>query len=238
MKRIRISVGEIAINTPNYKSASFPKFTGHWQLLWITRKHVVGHKGGFSKFCANIKERCDTHQLHFATRRHNLVSFFGWIVFWQNCILVFYNAQTLYRMRSLCRSSIVIWSYSWIYEYYAGKHWMHYWMQENQTATYFLRSKPFSNAFNVYLHNIHIFMNMIIWQLMTYIVTSFGKAFAHVRNSLLKKAHVINTNIDQSYDWSLCAFKDIDVELTKPMIPSGNVSVIASTVLRSPPWLG
>ena len=29
MKRIRMSVGEIAINTPNYKSASFPKFTGH-----------------------------------------------------------------------------------------------------------------------------------------------------------------------------------------------------------------
>jgi hypothetical protein len=24
-----MSVGEIAINTPNYKSASFPKFTGH-----------------------------------------------------------------------------------------------------------------------------------------------------------------------------------------------------------------
>ena len=29
VKRIRMSVGEIAINTPNYKSASFPKFTGH-----------------------------------------------------------------------------------------------------------------------------------------------------------------------------------------------------------------
>ena len=31
---------------------------------------------------------------------------------------------------------------------------------------------------------------------MTYTVTSFGKAFAHVRNCLLKKAHVINKNID------------------------------------------
>jgi hypothetical protein len=40
--------------------------------------------------------------------------------------------------------------------------------------------------FNVYQHDIHIFMNMIIWPLMTYTVTSFGKAFAHVRNCLLK----------------------------------------------------
>ena len=42
--------------------------------------------------------------------------------------------------------------------------------------------------FNVYQHDIHIFINMIIWPLMTYTVTSFGKAFAHVRNCLLKKA--------------------------------------------------
>jgi hypothetical protein len=34
---------------------------------------------------------------------------------------------------------------------------------------------------------------------MTYTVTSFGKAFAHVRNCLLKKAHVINKNIDGFY---------------------------------------
>jgi hypothetical protein len=34
---------------------------------------------------------------------------------------------------------------------------------------------------------------------MTYTVTSFSKAFAHVRNCLLKKAHVINTNIDGFY---------------------------------------
>jgi hypothetical protein len=34
---------------------------------------------------------------------------------------------------------------------------------------------------------------------MTYTVTSFGKAFPHVRNSLLKKAHVINKNIDGFY---------------------------------------
>jgi hypothetical protein len=56
----------------------------------------------------------------------------------------FAHAQTLYRKRSLCRSSMVIWSYSWIYDYYAGKHWMLYWMQENQTATYFLRSMLFT----------------------------------------------------------------------------------------------
>jgi hypothetical protein len=56
----------------------------------------------------------------------------------------FAHAQTLYRMRSPCRSSMIIWSYSWIYEYYAGKHWMLYWMQENQTATYFLRSRLFT----------------------------------------------------------------------------------------------
>jgi DICT domain-containing protein len=34
---------------------------------------------------------------------------------------------------------------------------------------------------------------------MTYTVTSFGKAFAHMRNRLLEKAHVINKNIDRFY---------------------------------------
>jgi hypothetical protein len=34
---------------------------------------------------------------------------------------------------------------------------------------------------------------------MTYTVTSFGKAFAHLRKCLLKKAHVINKNIDGFY---------------------------------------
>jgi hypothetical protein len=53
--------------------------------------------------------------------------------------------------------------------------------------------------FNVYQHDIHIFMNMIICPLMTYTLTSFGKVFAHVRNCLLKKAHVINKNIDGFY---------------------------------------
>ena len=47
--------------------------------------------------------------------------------------------------------------------------------------------------FNVYQHDIHEYDHM------TYTVTSFGKAFAHVRNCLLKKAHVINKNIDKFY---------------------------------------
>ena len=34
---------------------------------------------------------------------------------------------------------------------------------------------------------------------MTYTVTSFGKAFAHVRNCLLKIAHAIDKNIDGFY---------------------------------------
>ena len=44
---------------------------------------------------------------------------------------IFAHAQTYYRMRSLCRSSMVKWSYSWIYEYYAGKHWILYGTYEN-----------------------------------------------------------------------------------------------------------
>jgi hypothetical protein len=38
-------------------------------------------KGGFSKLCVKIKKRCYTDLLHFSTRMHNLVSFFGRIVF-------------------------------------------------------------------------------------------------------------------------------------------------------------
>ena len=38
-------------------------------------------KGGFSKLCVKIKKRCYTHLLHFSTRKHTLVSFFGRIVF-------------------------------------------------------------------------------------------------------------------------------------------------------------
>jgi hypothetical protein len=58
--------------------------------------------------------------------------------------------------------------------------------QRKYVAVWFFISRK---EFNVYQQVIHIFMNMIIWPLMTYTVTSFGKAFAHVRNCLLKKAH-------------------------------------------------
>jgi hypothetical protein len=69
----------------------------------------------------------------------------------------FAHAQVLSRNEFTVRS----------YEYCASKHWILYWIQENKTATYFLRSRLFTYD--------------------TYTVTSFGKAFAHVRNSLLKK---------------------------------------------------
>ena len=40
-------------------------------------------KGGFSKLCVKIKKRCYTDLPHLSTRKHNLVSFFGRIVFGQ-----------------------------------------------------------------------------------------------------------------------------------------------------------
>ena len=57
--------------------------------------------------------------------------------------------------------------------------------QRKYVAVWFFIS---NKEFNVYQQDIHIFMNMIIWPLMTYTVTSFGKAFAHLRNCLLKKS--------------------------------------------------
>jgi hypothetical protein len=38
-------------------------------------------KGRFSKLCVKIIKKCYTNLLHFSTRKHNLVSFFGRIVF-------------------------------------------------------------------------------------------------------------------------------------------------------------
>jgi hypothetical protein len=38
-------------------------------------------KGGFSKLCVKIKNKCYIDLLHFSTRKHNLVSCFGRIVF-------------------------------------------------------------------------------------------------------------------------------------------------------------
>jgi hypothetical protein len=63
--------------------------------------------------------------------------------------------------------------------------------------------------FNVYQHDIHIFMNMMIWPLMTYTVTSFGKAL-NVQNCLLKKPHVIN----KKYWWKIYK-KNYDAILSK-----------------------
>ena len=40
-------------------------------------------KGGFSKLCVKVKKKCYTDLLYFSTRKHNLVSFFGRIVFSQ-----------------------------------------------------------------------------------------------------------------------------------------------------------
>ena len=41
----------------------------------------ITQKGGFSKLYVKIKKRCYTDLLHFSTRKHNLVTFFGRIVF-------------------------------------------------------------------------------------------------------------------------------------------------------------
>jgi hypothetical protein len=49
-------------------------------------------KGGFSKLCVKIKKRCYTDLLHFSTRKHNLVYFFGRIVFF---IYSFFQEKTL-----------------------------------------------------------------------------------------------------------------------------------------------
>jgi hypothetical protein len=38
-------------------------------------------KGGLSKLCVKIKKRYYTDLLHFSTRKRNLVSFFGRIIF-------------------------------------------------------------------------------------------------------------------------------------------------------------
>jgi hypothetical protein len=49
MKRIRMSVGKIAINTPTYKSVDFPKFAGHWYTAGNRHKQN-------SRFCKEIRE--------------------------------------------------------------------------------------------------------------------------------------------------------------------------------------
>ena len=54
------------------------------ESTWHKSNRGLTQKGGFSKLCAKIKKRCytDLHfVLHFSTGKHNLVSFFGRIVF-------------------------------------------------------------------------------------------------------------------------------------------------------------
>ena len=56
-------------------------------IEWWNNKNIDGfytkttQKGGFSKFCVNIKNKWYIDLLHFSTRKHNLVSFFGRMVF-------------------------------------------------------------------------------------------------------------------------------------------------------------
>jgi hypothetical protein len=59
----------------------------HWRILHEndTKRRIQ------QALCKNLKKRCYTDLLHFSTCKHNLVSFFDRIVFWQyNCIVVFY----------------------------------------------------------------------------------------------------------------------------------------------------
>jgi hypothetical protein len=57
--------------------------------VFVLPRFDLCHKHIFFIMCKN-KKRCYNDLLHFWTRKHNLVSFFGWIVFWQyNSIIVF-----------------------------------------------------------------------------------------------------------------------------------------------------
>jgi hypothetical protein len=57
------------------------------QIEWWNNKNIDGfytkttQKGGFSKLCVKIKNKWYIDLLHFSTRKHNLVSFFGRMVF-------------------------------------------------------------------------------------------------------------------------------------------------------------
>ena len=67
-----------------------------WKKAHVINKNINGsyakttHRRIQQALCKNWK-RWYTDLLHFSTGKHNLVSFFGRIVFWQyNCIVVFY----------------------------------------------------------------------------------------------------------------------------------------------------
>ena len=72
-----------------YTMNPFGKALAHVQNCLQKEKHMAQtkilmdstQKRGFSKLCVKIKKRCYTDLLHFSTRKHNLVSFFGRVVF-------------------------------------------------------------------------------------------------------------------------------------------------------------
>ena len=85
-------------------ATQWPHLVKHLRMCEIVRwkkTHVINKNidGSYAKatqkriqqaLSKNKKKRCCTDLLHFSTRKHNLVSFFGWILFWQNCIVVVY----------------------------------------------------------------------------------------------------------------------------------------------------
>jgi hypothetical protein len=111
-------------------------------IMWVNIECFTGCKRikqrrisfvpGYLRMILKIKKWCYTDLPHFSTRKYNLVSFFGWIVVFY--IFFFSGENARFTEWGHCVGHQ--WSYSWIYEYYSGKHWMLYWMQENQTATY------------------------------------------------------------------------------------------------------
>jgi len=65
-----------------------------WKNKNIDRFYTkTTQKGGFSKLCVKKKKICYTDLLHFSTRKHNLVSFFGRIVFSQYFYLFFFSGE-------------------------------------------------------------------------------------------------------------------------------------------------
>jgi hypothetical protein len=101
---------------------------------------------------AHGTNRIVEEQTHFSTSKHNLVFFFR-----PNRILtvelhrsflysLFFQEKTLGDISFKLETKIAFPNEFTVrlYEYCAGKHWILYWIQENKTATYFLRSRLFT----------------------------------------------------------------------------------------------
>jgi hypothetical protein len=79
----------IFIHSYDLQVTSFGKTFAHVQNCLLKKKHMAQtktltrkrRKKEDSAKCVKIKKRCYTDLLHFSTRKHNLVSFFGRIVF-------------------------------------------------------------------------------------------------------------------------------------------------------------